>query len=71
MDGRKNARELESQKDQNIRAEQGPDTLHKRKERLYEKISRRVSVAAMDKIIWVVAGLIVLLLIVGIVTGNQ
>ena len=61
--------ELENQRQQAERAQNGPDTLQKAKVRLYDKIKARVSVKAMDTIIWVVAALIVAAIVVGIIMG--
>ena len=61
--------ELENQRQQAQRAQNGPDTLHKAKIRLYDKIKARVSIKTMDTIIWAVVALIFAAIIVGMIIG--
>ena len=63
-------RRLTEASEANERATQPRVTLRERKERLYEKLRGKVSVAAMDKIIWIIVGLIVVAVIVGMALGN-
>ena len=66
----RNRSELEQRREQNERAEKGPDTLAKAKTRLYDKIKARVSVRTMDVIIASTVILIIAAVVVGIVTGS-
>ncbi|MEA4897681.1 MAG: hypothetical protein VB065_13845 [Eubacteriales bacterium] len=65
-----NRRPLDEAREDNERAYAPRVTLHERKERLYEKLRGKVSVAAMDRIIWAIVGLIVVAVIVGMAMGN-
>ena len=69
-DNLKNARELEAERAQHEKAVKGPLTLRKARVRLYERIKGKVSVKAMNYIVYGIVALIFLVLILGIVTGK-
>lgn len=60
-------RELGAQAEQNQRATEPKRTFHQNKERLYDKIGRKVPVKALDIVIFAAAGLILVALVVGII----